>query len=466
MDAAPVESKYGGLIFLLAILIWICIGIGEFIHVYVSSMDWASIRCVPYVMPFAGLFGHDVNENFKFCMSESFKKQAGTAIAPMYKFFAGFAGVLSSIINSANSLRLGFATFMGGFTTIISEFGDRFRMFMSQMKLSAQRIRMLMFRVYATFYAVMYMAISSMRAVNNFGGTVLFGFLDTFCFDPTTLIEVEGKGHIQVRDVVIGDVLLPTRSRVTARFQFMADGQPMVRFTDPGVTVSTNHYIYSADNNKWIRAEDHPDAIPHLPWAGGATSPLICFNTHDNRIPIGKYVFRDYDETPDGIDGAINWSANALNAGMGAHIATATSRKWKELIPAFDRGAKIVVGAGAGVAAIPASDILLGTKVHPTDDHVAGIIDIEVREYIEMPDGKFTPGTLFWYEPSRTWERLGDIYPQHIKYSTEPLLFRSLIVLSGSRIQFQSGFIIRDYMEVASPWAEEPYSAALKHIGI
>jgi hypothetical protein len=464
-----IEAKYGGLVFLVIILICILFGLGEFLYIMSTGSNWADIRCTPYVMPFAGFFGHDVNENFRFCMSESFKRQAGEQIAPMYKFFAGFTGVLSTLIDSTNSLRLGFATFMGGFVTVISEFNDRFRMFMSQIKLSGQRMRMLMYRIYATFYAMMYMALSSIRAVNNFGGTMLFGFLDTFCFDPSTLIEVDGRGQIPVRDVKIGDVLLPTRSRVTACFKFAADGQPMVRISrsDGGIPilVSTNHYIEHAaepqGEAKWIRAEDHPAAMPAAPWNGGPDSPIICFNTHDNRIPIGPYVFRDYDETPDGAEGAINWTAAALNAGMGAHRNA--DRKWKEMTPAFEPAANICLRDGT---VVPAADIRLGDVLKPTGDRVIGIIDIEVREYLEMADGKFTPSTLFWNEPSATWERLGDIYPQHIKHSSEPLIFKSLIVLSGSRIQFQSGFIIRDYMEVASPWAEDPYSSALRRIGI
>jgi hypothetical protein len=459
MEAVASTPKYGGFTILLIIGIVLAIIIAEVVSMILFSADWASIRCVPYVMPFAGLFGHDVNENFSFCMAESFKKQAGESIAPIYKFFGGFIGVLSSLVDSANSIRLSFATFMGGFVTMVSEFNDRFRLFMSQVQLSGQRFKMLMYRIYATFYAMMYMALSSIRAVNNFGGTVLFGFLDTFCFDPDTPVDIEGKGQIRIQDVVLGDIFTKTRSRVTSVFRFMADGQPMVWLD--GILVSTNHYV--SCEGKWIRAEEHPRALSAGPWTGGAERPLVCFNTDNNMIPIGNYIFRDYDETTNGVDDAIKWTADSLNAGMGAHVAR--PREWKECIPAFERCAKIVKRSGDVAAA---TSIRLGDALKPTGDRVTGIIDTYVTEYIETADGKITPGTLIWHEPTGTWERIGNIYPQKIVRvdANKPLIFRSFIVLSGSRIQLHSGAIIRDYMEVASPWAEDPYSSALKQLGL
>jgi hypothetical protein len=453
-----VAPKYGGFTIVLIICIIIAIIIAEIISAVLFSRDWASIRCVPYIMPFAGLFGHDVNENFQFCMSESFKKQAGESIAPIYKFFGGFIGVLSTLVDSANSIRLSFATFMGGFVTMVSEFNDRFRLFMSQVQLSAQRFKMLMYRIYATFYAMIYMALSSIRAVNNFGDTALFGFLDTFCFDPDTPVEIENRGIIPIREVVLGDIFAKTRSRVTSTFRFMADGQPMVMLGD--IYVSTNHYVLYEE--RWIRAEEHPSARSAAPWSGGSERPLICFNTDNNMIPIGDYIFRDYDETTAGIEDAIKWTDSALNAGMGA--LRGVKREWKECIPAMERSTEVKCSSGIK----PVTAVQLGDTMKPTRDRVTGIIDTYVTEYVETADGKLTPGTLIWHEPTGTWERIGTIYPHKVIRvdASKPLIFRSFIVLSGSRIELKSGMIIRDYMEVASPWAEDPYSSALKKLGL
>ncbi len=449
------SPSYFPIVFVGLLFIVLAIIIGEAIYIYISSSDWSKIRCLPHVMPFASLYGYDTTENFRFCISESFKKQAGEQLAPFYKFFAGFIGVLSTLIESTNSLRVGFATFMGGFVTIASEFGDRFKMFMSQIRLSAQRIKMLMYRIYATFYAMMYMALSSIRAVNNFGGTALFGFLDTFCFAPDTLVTIREKGTIPISDVKIGDIFASTGSKVTARFQFMADGQPMVQL--PGnIIVSTNHYILF--NSKWIRAEDHPDAIRTAPWLGGKGKPIICFNTHNNTIPVGNYIFRDYDETTDGMGSALRWTNASLN-GVTVADYKGQASSWREVLPAFDPEAHIKTSAGT----MRANQLELGMKVGPTNDTIIGIIDVEVNEHVETADGRITPGTLIWNAPSNKWERLGDIVnPRTIK--NEKMILTSLIVLPGCRIEFASGLIIRDYMEVASPWAEEPYSSAMSKI--
>jgi hypothetical protein len=464
MQAPQPQPQYFPVVAVFIALFTICVLIGEAIYIFISSSNWADIRCLPYVMPFASLYGYDVNQNFQFCMAESFKRQAGESIAPLYKFFGGFIGVLSTLIDSTNSIRVGFATFMGGFTTLVSEFGDRFKLFMSQIRLSAQRIRMLMYRVYATFYAMMYMALSSIRAVNNFGGTVLFGFLDTFCFDPDTMVNIQGRGIIPVKDVVVGDIFVGEEvSRVTATFRFEANGQPIVSLprTDSiiPIIVSTNHYMQY--KQRWIRAEDHPLASSIYYWNGGSERPLICFNTSNNKIPIAQYIFRDYDETSNGIDASISWIDNTLNGAMQGKMTSHYKSEWHEMITAFDSKARICKSDGTHVVA---DEIQLGDKLAPTGDIVTGIIDIESTSYIEMSDGRFSPGTLMWHEPTATWQRIGDIYYDKIIHVDIPIILKSLIVLSGSRIQFASGLIIRDYMEVASPWAEDAYSTALRQL--
>jgi hypothetical protein len=141
-------------------------------------------------------------------------------------------------------------------------------------------------------FAVLYMGMSGLTGGMNFGNTVLFSFLDTFCFPPETQVQVRGKGLVPLQDVRVGDFLLgpaATSARVTAKFHFAAGGQPMVRLG--AVTVSTNHYVQH--EGRWIKAVDHPEAVLLGPYE---RESLVCLNTDTHTMPIGGYVFRDYDE--------------------------------------------------------------------------------------------------------------------------------------------------------------------------
>lgn len=52
------------------------------------------------------------------------------------------------------------------------------------------------------------MALSGIQAGQNFSETIIFKFMDTFCFAPETLIDVDGKGRIPISEVKLGDVIL------------------------------------------------------------------------------------------------------------------------------------------------------------------------------------------------------------------------------------------------------------------
>ena len=146
--------------------------------------DWPKYRCAPTVMPFAGFYGHDTAENFQFCLKNIFQGQADSMLGPFTGILGTFIGTLSTLIQSANSMRMQMATLVGGVTNITKDFQDRITQIMFRIQITTSRMKMLISRMFATFYSIIFMGMSGITAVSNFGDTFLFGFLDTFCFPP------------------------------------------------------------------------------------------------------------------------------------------------------------------------------------------------------------------------------------------------------------------------------------------
>ena len=192
------------------------------------SRNWPKHRCEPTVMAFASFYGHDTTENFQFCLKNIMNNEASGILSPIFQILGTFLSTLSSLMSVANSVRLEFATFMGGINTIFQNFTDRLSQLTFKIQSTAARMKMLMGRLYATFYSLMFMSMSGIRALQNFTDTELFKFLDTFCFDPDTLVSIKGRGLVPVKNVKIGDIFTQTGGRVTSTFLFEADGQPMV----------------------------------------------------------------------------------------------------------------------------------------------------------------------------------------------------------------------------------------------
>jgi len=414
------------------------------------SSEWANYRCNPLVMPFAGFFGHNAKENFDFCMNKIFTNFSMPFLGSIGSIFQKFASMLQSIFGSLNSLRNSVATMGGGINVIFKEFTDRISSFFFQLRVGAIALRTLFGRLYAILFSVMYMGLSGITGVSSFTNTFLFSFLDTFCFPGHTELIVQdadkGFHRVPIKDIKIGDVLLPGKSVVTATFQFYSRGQEMVQL---GTTVvSTNHYVLH--EGKYIMAGDHPHAIHLGPW--NSDDLLYCVNTSDHHIPVEYLTFMDYDETSEGDKETLNFIDSRVN---GFTKPKNKDYTYKDSCFAIDEHHMIKTTSGLKAA----KDIAVGDMLS-TGSEVVGLIRREVTEVCTLPNGiSLTPATLYWNPSANQWNRCGEDYAWTTLSTKKEWV--SFVVVPHSQIELEDGTVVRDYMELCSPDAEQYYSQHL-----
>jgi hypothetical protein len=415
------------------------------------SNNWAKYRCNPLAMPFAGLFGYNTKENFDFCMNGIFTNFSMPFLGSIGNIFQKFAVMLQSIFSSLNGLRNSIATMGGGINVIFQEFTDRISNFFFQLRVGAIALRTLFGRLYAVLFSVMYMGLSGVTGISSFTNTFLFSFLDTFCFPGHTELMVQDKSkegfhRVPIKDIKIGDILLPGKSVVTATFQFYSKGQEMVQLGR--TVVSTNHYIIH--EGKHIMAGDHPHAIHVGPW--NSDDLLYCVNTSDHHIPVEYLTFMDYDETSEGDKETLNFIDSRVN---GFTTPKHKDYTYKDSCFAIDEHRIIKTKLGLKQA----KDIAVGDTLS-TGCEVVGLIRREITEVCTLPNGiEVTPATLYWNPSANQWNRCGMDYA----WTTLPTKkeWVSFVVVPHSQIELEDGTIVRDYMELCSPDAEQYYSQHL-----
>lgn len=435
-EAPPEQGSY-----LRPILITLVLTIGAAIVTGLTDFkevadNWPKYRCRPQYIAMAQFFGKDPQENFRYCATQVFNDEASGVVGPIYKSMAGFVGILSTLLSNINSLRLAFSTMVGGVQNIFGDLTNRVSQFFFAVRIMFVRMRSMMYRIYGTIFAMIYMVLSGITAAQNFGDSTIGRFLDTFCFYPETPVHLADGTTAPIGTLKVGDQLAHGR-RVTAVFTFDGMGQPMVRLDD--ITVSTNHYVIGPANT-WIMAGEHPDAM-HV---GPASQPLICLNTSDHKIQIGRFTFSDYDETEAG-DVATEQSVEAaLNGGERRH----DQRGWTEY-GSLLKPELMVQTRHRGI--ICAADLKLN------DELVGGgrIIGLVKKEYTEMTAAGITPSALVYNDDA--WRRIGTILPVHRATGTGIGVF----VYPKSYITTASGLHVRDYIEVFSPITEQAYTEAL-----
>lgn len=440
---------------LLFVILLVIIGIVAVLTLSASSQikditkDWSKHRCSPLIMPFAGLFGYNTKENFEFCLQNIFSNFSLPFLGSIGEIFGQFTTMLQTIFNSINAIRNTIATMGGGINVIFQEFTDRISKFFFQLRVSAITLKTLFGRMYATLFSVMYMGLSGITGVTSFTNTFLFSFLDTFCFPAETELIVQDptykKGRrVSIKDVKIGDVLLPGKSVVTATFQFYSRGQEMVQLGR--VKVSTNHYVMY--EGRPIMAGEHPHAIALGPW--NSDDLLYCVNTSDHKIPVEYLTFMDYDETSEGDRDTLNFIDSRVN---GYTKPKNKDYTYEDSCFAIEEHSKIKTTSGL----VEAKDIKIGDKLS-TGCEVVGLIRRKVTEVCQLPNGiQVTPATLYWKKETNEWNRCGEDYI----WTTEPCEWVSFVVVPHSQIELEDGTIVRDYMELCSPDAEQYYTQRL-----
>lgn len=451
--AEGIKPRWGGFLILIILFSFGIYALQSVADYKEIKNNWPKYRCMPHIMPFAGLYGANTSDNFNYCMKNMFSGFGGEMLAPFYNIMGFFTKTLMGLLDSINSVRVMLASLVGGITTIFSEFTERLSMFFTHIKLTAMRMRQLMGRVIGIMYSVLYMGMSGVISAMNFGDTFLFSFLDTFCFAPETLVEIDGcENSIPIAQVKIGDAI--KGNRVSAVFKFLADGQPMCKLNRNGeaIIVSTNHYV-QGPGGSWMEAGKHPDAEALSDWAGGVKRPLICLNIDNHELHIGSYTFCDYDEIEEGDQDAMQLAESIVN---GASIG---SNKLNEndinvYSPGFLQNTLIKM---QGIGCKEIKDIQLGDVI-ANSGKVVGIVKKEINEYCLYKGDVVTPSTLVWGDGK--WSRVGST-KKSISVSV-PKVFYNLFVTPHSSIETVSGNIYRDYIEVMSPDMREPYSQLLE----
>ena len=269
--------------------------------------NWGENRCKIHIMPFANFYGYDVNENFQYCLQQIISQSTKSTTAPFASGISGFTDVLTNLMESTNSIRTTLATLVGGIIKIVSEFKSRMTALMGRVKLTASRMKAMMFRIYGTMFAVMYMGMSAQTGIANFGDTFIFKFIDAFCFAPDTKIIKKDLTVVNIQDLKLGDKLY-NGSIVEAIIECPIYEGPLYEIY--GIKVSGIHKIWSTTKSSFIPVKEHPDARI----SDKVNTTLWTLNTSNREIPIKGdnshvYVrFADWEEMPSSIKSSIDWN--------------------------------------------------------------------------------------------------------------------------------------------------------------
>lgn len=434
-EASNPFVKPGILTFILSLGIFLLLGLGSTQEV---SQNWSKYRCQPHIMPFAGFYGYNAQENIEFCLKSVFLKEAPGVLAPIYEASSSLNSAMSSVGGGLMSVRTTLSGLTDGISSVVRSFNKRIQNIMQVLKGKFGNLQSLMGRVVALLYAIIYSGITALAAGSTFAKGTVGTFLDTFCFPAGTPVLCEDGVYRAIETLKVGDRLgtYSTKNMVESTFEF--DGSQTQMCSIEGIVVSTNHFVRHLGN--WIPAGKHPKAQP-----APSHKRIYCLNTSLHRFWVKDLLVADFEESEEiaglvqaeveeQLNGYSQTDTHELNYNLGIHpdYEVATEKGW-----------------------VPLRDIAIGTVLVD-----AGPVRGIVKEGVTGTTTKgFAKAQLVWSQSEGKWKR------QHNEpfINEKQVLWQLLTDKNVFHVRMPGApeLSVRDYAEINDPMLEDMYWTTL-----
>jgi len=266
--------------------------------------NWNEYKCKPTIMPFASFFGHDPAENYSNCIQTMQSNYAKYLTAPM-NYNLGITSNIGSTLGSSMNAARGFissirnfvtkivSTVFGTFINILIEFQSVFITF--------KDIFGKMIGVLATLMFTLDGSIKTMQSTWNGPPGQL---TRAMCFHPNTKIRLKNGVLKNISDISLNDTLktgnkvwgtmqlsnIDDSNRIIENFYKIRGGE-----NNEDILVTGSHMILDPSINKFVKVKNL-NSIYKPVLTNISSKVLICLITTDHKIPIGEWIFHDWED--------------------------------------------------------------------------------------------------------------------------------------------------------------------------
>lgn len=268
--------------------------------------NWVKYRCNPLVIPFAGMFGKDVMQNFTYCIQNVQQNYMSFVLAPTHfnlgnlnvigSQMGGFSKNVVEFIDSLRSMVTGLTgNIFGVFMNIIIEF--------QRLIIGLKDLFGKMLGVVATMIYLIEGTIFTAQSTWNGPPGKMLRLAQHLCFSPHTLVQLTYGRQKKFKDIELGDILkdgsivkgvlkLHNSDAKNPEKEEYYYSLPHGENNEP-ILVTGYHLVNY--KNRYIYVKDHPLASKTV-----LKEPVLhCLITDTHNICIGKYTFWDWEDTPE-----------------------------------------------------------------------------------------------------------------------------------------------------------------------
>lgn len=259
------------------------------------SDDWANYRCNPTVMPFASIFGHDPISNFTYCIQNMQSSYMGYLMQPLQYNFSVLGDMGANMTKAINDVRAFINNLRNFITEIIQNIFGVFLNILIEFQRLTINIKDLFGKLIGIMGALMHTLSGSIMTMQSAWAGPPGQLARALCFHPDTKVELKNGSIMSMKELPL-NATLKNGTRVCAVMNISnidEQGQQVEKLFDiDGILVSGSHLVYNVKLKRFIHVEELKEAS----MTDIKSDNLACLITSDHTIPIGKWIFHDWED--------------------------------------------------------------------------------------------------------------------------------------------------------------------------
>ena len=291
-------------IFLSFIIILVFIGIYAF-NIFSVGLEnikknWPKYRCNPMIMPFAGYMGHEAGANFTYCIQNMQTNYMQYLLKPTHYAMSVTKDSIGGVMNDVQWIRKKIADFVGTIMSIVKSIMGIFVNILIQFQRLVIKIKDVMAKLLGIMATFIYLIDGGIQTGTSIMAGPIGGTLRFLCFHPDTEIKMQNGEKKLMKDIRPGEIL-SNGSNVLAYLNIVGNKTDnnnkyykiFSEVEQSYIYVTGSHKIFDSKTNSFIpvKTYDLATVAPEV-----VSDNMNCLVTDDHLIPIGEYIFWDWED--------------------------------------------------------------------------------------------------------------------------------------------------------------------------
>ena len=290
----PSVSNYLNLLYInLAFIVQITIMI-----FFRSAIDikenWPKYRCNP---PY-WIYSDNISEDFTYCVQNTQINMMGFLTQPLNYMIASLASIGSAFSLNINNIREVMSSVRNFISSIVQNIFGVFLNIIIQFQKIMISIKDLVGKMLGVVVTILYVLDGSLKTMNSAwagpAGQMVrkIGKIGS-CFHPNTILTLKDGSKMEMKNVPLGSTLCDGSVVFSVMQIDNIKKENMYKIIDNEqiIYVTGDHYIFNGNN--WIKVKYYDGAIPQT---SVYTNCFSCLITSTGKIPIGDFIFWDWED--------------------------------------------------------------------------------------------------------------------------------------------------------------------------